>query len=50
MERRAYFLPKELIEGLKVLKARDGASEGESIRRALESYLREKKVLRKSKR
>ena len=36
----------ELAEGLKALKRRGGASEGESIRRALADYLKKRGVIK----
>ncbi len=54
---RATMMPKklysfkidpELREGLKALKRRDGASEGESCRRALADYLQRKGVMKKA--
>jgi|TARA_B100000315_G_scaffold252867_1_gene290557 hypothetical protein len=40
-----FMIDPELAEGLKVLKQRDGASEGESIRRAIAAYLKRKGVM-----
>ena len=48
--RYSFMIDPELAEGLKVLKARDGASEGESIRRALVDYLKRKGVTVKAPR
>ena len=48
--RHSVMLDPELAEGLKVLKTRDGASEGESIRRALADYLKKKGVAVKTDR
>ena len=45
-----FMIDPELAEGLKTLKARDGASEGESIRRALADYLKKKGVTVKAPR
>ena len=39
-----FMIDPELAEGLKVLKERDGASEGETIRRALVDYFKKKGV------
>ena len=39
-----FMIDPELDKGLKALKRRDGASEGESIRRALAAYLKRKGV------
>jgi len=41
----AFLIDPELAEALKKLKARDGAPEGESIRRALREYLTAKGVM-----
>lgn len=49
-QRHTFMIDPELAEGLKALKARDGASEGESIRRALVAYLKAKGVTVKSPR
>jgi Ribbon-helix-helix protein, copG family len=48
MPRRLYSfaIDQELAEALKRLKARDGAPESESIRRALAMYLTKKGVLK----
>ncbi len=43
-----FYLDPELVEGLKVLKERDGASEGESVRRALARYLKKQGVIKKA--
>ncbi len=40
-----FHISEELDAGLKALKARDGISEGEAIRRALAEYLERKGVL-----
>ena len=54
MKRVSFFLPEDLEAGLKALKVRDGASEAESIRRAIAAYLKAKGVkqttLKKAKR
>ena len=42
----SFMIDPELAEGLKALKRRDGASEGESIRRALTAYLKRKGVMK----
>jgi predicted DNA-binding protein len=44
------WLDPEHLEGLKALKARDGAPESESVRRALSAYLQEKGVTKKTER
>lgn len=44
MRRVAVFIPEELLDGLKVLKAEHGTPESESIRRAIAAYLAEKGV------
>ncbi len=44
--RHTFMIDPELADGLKTLKARDGASEGESIRRALTAYLKRKGVMK----
>lgn len=41
-----FYISPELDAGLKTLKARTGAPEGESIRRALAAYLRKHGVLK----
>ena len=43
-----FYLDPELVEGLKALKERDGASEGESVRRALARYLKRQGVIKKA--
>ncbi len=43
-----FYLDPELVEGLKALKERDGASEGESVRRAVAAYLRKQSVIKKA--
>ena len=43
-----FYLDPELVEGLKALKKRDGASEGESVRRALAAYLKKQSVIKKA--
>ena len=42
----SFLIDPELADGLKALKRRDGASEGESIRRALTAYLKRKGVMK----
>jgi hypothetical protein len=44
------WLDPEHLEGLKALKARDGAPESESVRRALSAYLKDKGVTRQTER
>jgi hypothetical protein len=44
MRRIAVFIPEELLQGLKALKAEHGTPEAESIRRAVFAYLVEKGV------
>ena len=44
MRRVAVFIPEELLQGLKALKAEHGTPEAESIRRAISAYLAEKGV------
>ena len=48
--RHTFMIDPEFAEGLKVLKERDGASEGESIRRALADYFKKKGVTVKAER
>ena len=48
--RYSFMIDPELAEGLKALKAKDGASESESIRRALADYLKKKGVTVKAPR
>lgn len=48
--RAQFLLDPELAAGLKALKHRDGTSEGESVRRALTKYLKEKRVLKTERR
>lgn len=50
MTRRRYsfFIDRELFEGLKALKERDGMPEAEAIRRALGAFLERKGVLARS--
>ena len=43
-----FYLDPELLEGLKAMKERDGASEGESVRRALVAYLKKQGVIKKT--
>ena len=45
-----FMIDPELAEALKALKARDGASEGEIIRRALAAYFKGKRVTVKAPR
>jgi hypothetical protein len=45
MRRLSFFISEPLNDGLKALKERDGVAEAESIRRALDAYLKEKGVL-----
>jgi hypothetical protein len=47
MRRLSFFISEELDAGLKVLKARHGTPEAETIRRALAAYLTAKGVLKK---
>ena len=49
-QRYTFMIDPELAEALKTLKERDGASEGESIRRALAAYLKQKRVAVKAPR
>ena len=49
-KRYTFMIDPELADGLKTLKERDGASEGESIRRALVDYLKKKGVTVKAPR
>lgn len=44
MKRMSFFISTDLEAGLKRLKERDGVPEAESIRRAIASYLKGKKV------
>lgn len=44
MRRVSLFIPDELLDGLKMLKAEHGTPEAESIRRAIAAYLAEKGV------
>lgn len=46
MRRLNFFCPRHLDEALMALKERDGILPAETIRRALEAYLRDKGVLR----
>ena len=41
-----FMIDPELAAGLKALKSRDGASEGEIIRRALAAYLKKQGVMK----
>ena len=41
-----FMIDPELAEGLKALKRRDGASEGEIIRRSLAAYLKRQGVMK----
>jgi hypothetical protein len=45
MRRLNFFCPKHLDDGLVMLKERDGILPAETIRRALDAYLRQKGVL-----
>jgi hypothetical protein len=45
MRRLNFFIPRHLDEALVALKARDGMLPAETIRRALDAYLRQKGVL-----
>ena len=49
-KRYTFMIDPELADGLKRLKERDGASEGESMRRALAAYLKGKRVTVKAPR
>ena len=49
-KRYTFMIDPELADGLKTLKERDGASEGESMRRALAAYLKRKGVTVKAPR
>ena len=42
----SFLIDPELADGLKALKRHDGASHGESIRRALTAYLKRKGVMK----
>ena len=44
MRRYNFFLPDHLDRALDALKARDGISESEAIRRALTEFLKRKKI------
>jgi hypothetical protein len=46
MRRLAFWIPEDLDEGLKALKAEHGTPEAETIRRALKAYLSEKGTLK----
>src|SRR4030095_16038772 len=41
-----FYIDPDLAAGLKVVKARDGVPEGESIRRAVREYLEKKGVMK----
>ena len=43
-ERLNFWIDAELAEGLKAIKARDGVSEAEQIRRGIRMYLKSKKL------
>ena len=43
-KRTSVFLDPELLDGLKVLKSRDGTPEAEAIRRAIAEYLERRGV------
>jgi hypothetical protein len=45
MRRVSLFLPQDLLDGLEQLKVEHGTPQAESIRRALDAYLRQKGVL-----
>ena len=45
MRRLSFFISEDLDAGLKALKAQHGTPEAETIRRALQAYLTEKKVM-----
>ena len=45
----SFFLDPELAAGLKKVKARDGMSGGEQVRRALARWLKSKKALKVQK-
>jgi hypothetical protein len=49
-KRYAFWIDDEQAAGLKVLKARDGVLESETIRRALDAWLEQKGVTRKTER
>ena len=42
----SFLIDPELADGLTALKRRDGASKGESIRRALAAYLKKQGVMK----
>jgi hypothetical protein len=44
MDRYSLFMPADLKRGLEALKARDGISESEAIRRALAEFLTRRKI------
>ena len=44
MDRYTLFLPAELKRALEALKARDGISESEAIRRAIAEFMRRRKI------
>ena len=44
MRRVAVFIPEDLLDGLKALKAEHGTPEAESIRRAISAYLAQKGI------
>lgn len=41
-----FYIDPDLAEGLKALKERDGAPEGESVRRAVREYLTKQGVIK----
>lgn len=45
----SFMIDPELAAGLEALKRRDGASKGESIRRALAAYLKRKGVMKSAR-
>lgn len=45
-----FYIDPELADGLKALKEKTGAAEGELVRRALAEYLRKAGVLKKTER
>jgi hypothetical protein len=44
-----FFIDPDLAAGLKLIKGRDGAPEGETLRRALRAYLEKKGAIRRQK-
>ena len=49
LRRVSFFISDDLDAGLKALKAEYGVPEAESMRRAIATYLKEKGVLRETK-